>query len=141
MVKQSNVENQIDIVSILVEGQYNLPAFLQVSGGKTCIQGTLSSLKMFEKILKSDKIQNMQNNFAISMGQQAVGSTTNQRGDQFMTETKPSRENSQLFVPNIIGNGSNTQLLNKSLISASAQKPDNNGSLNHTLNTVLPETN
>ena len=54
MVKQSNIENQIEIVSHLVEGQYNLPLFLQVSGNKSVIQGTLSSLKMFEKILKSD---------------------------------------------------------------------------------------
>jgi len=30
MVKQSNAENQIDIVSILVEGHYNLPVFLQI---------------------------------------------------------------------------------------------------------------
>lgn len=37
MVKQSNLENQIDIVSILVEGQYSLPAFLQVQGGKTSV--------------------------------------------------------------------------------------------------------
>lgn len=59
MVKQSNVENQIDIVSILVEGSYNLPIFLQVSGGKTVISGTLSSLKIFEKILKSEKVQNL----------------------------------------------------------------------------------
>ena len=66
MVKQSNIENQIDIVSILVEGQYNLPVFLQVSGGKTTINGTLSSLKIFEKILKSDKVyQNLQNNFVM----------------------------------------------------------------------------
>jgi len=28
MVKQSNIENQIEIVSFLVEGQYNLPMFL-----------------------------------------------------------------------------------------------------------------
>jgi len=56
MVKQSNVDNKIDIVSILVEGLYNLPEFLHVSSGKTVINGTLSSLKMFEKILKSDKI-------------------------------------------------------------------------------------
>jgi hypothetical protein len=56
MVKQSNVENQIDVVSILVEGSYNLPIFLQVQGGRSVINGTLSSLKIFEKILKSEKV-------------------------------------------------------------------------------------
>ena len=54
MVKQSNIENQIDIVSILVEGSYTLPSFMQTSGGKNTINGTLSSLKLFEKILKSE---------------------------------------------------------------------------------------
>lgn len=63
MVKQSNVENQIDVVSILVEGSYNLPIFLQVQGGRSVINGTLSSLKIFEKILKSEKVQNLQQNF------------------------------------------------------------------------------
>ena len=47
-------QNAKVIVSILVEGQYSLPQFLQVQGGKTTVQGTLASLKMFEKILKSD---------------------------------------------------------------------------------------
>lgn len=37
MVKQSNIENQIDIVSILVDGAYTLPLFMQTSGGKNNI--------------------------------------------------------------------------------------------------------
>ena len=41
-------------MSILVEGSYTLPTFMQTSGGKNTINGTLSSLKLFEKILKSD---------------------------------------------------------------------------------------
>ena len=52
MVKQSNMENQIDIVSILVEGQFVLPSQMQTSSGKQLIKGTLQSLKLFEKILK-----------------------------------------------------------------------------------------
>jgi len=39
-----------------VDGSYTLPIFMQTSGGKNNIQGTLSSLKLFEKILKSDDI-------------------------------------------------------------------------------------
>ena len=52
MVKQSNVENKIDIVSILVEGTFNLPDQMLTSSGKNIIKGTLQSLKLFEKILK-----------------------------------------------------------------------------------------
>ena len=57
MVKQSNEENKIDIVSILVEGCYILPPFIQTATGKNSIQGTLTSLKLFEKLLKSDDFQ------------------------------------------------------------------------------------
>jgi len=35
---------------------------MQTSGGKNNIQGTLSSLKLFEKILKSDELNNMGGN-------------------------------------------------------------------------------
>lgn len=52
MVKQSNVENKIDIVSILVEGTFNLPEQMLTSSGKNMIKGTLQSLKLFEKIVK-----------------------------------------------------------------------------------------
>jgi hypothetical protein len=52
MVKQSNIENKIDIVSILVEGTFNLPDQMLTSSGKNVIKGTLQSLKLFEKILK-----------------------------------------------------------------------------------------
>ena len=52
MVKQSNIENKIDIVSILVEGSFNLPDQMQTSSGKSVIKGTLQSLKLFEKIIK-----------------------------------------------------------------------------------------
>jgi hypothetical protein len=54
MVKQSNEENKIDIVSILVEGCYILPPFIQTATGKTSINGTLTSLKLYEKLLKSE---------------------------------------------------------------------------------------
>ena len=52
MVKQSNVENKIDIVSILVDGTFNLPEQMLTSSGKNMIKGTLQSLKLFEKIVK-----------------------------------------------------------------------------------------
>ena len=53
MVKQSNIENQIDIVRVLIEGNFTLPNHLQTSTGKKLIKGTLQSLKVFEKILRS----------------------------------------------------------------------------------------
>jgi hypothetical protein len=111
MVKQSNVENQIDVVSILVEGSYNLPIFLQVQGGRSVINGTLSSLKIFEKILKSEKVQNLQQNFMM-MEQEKKQFVQNspqkiKSNVEFLTEGKPSRENSKLFVQSIIVNGSN----------------------------------
>ena len=52
MVKQSNIENQIDIVSVLVEGNFNLPDNIVTSNGKKQIRGTLQSLKIYDKILK-----------------------------------------------------------------------------------------
>jgi hypothetical protein len=52
MVKQSNQENKIDIVSTLVEGKYVLPSQMTTSSGKSVIHGTLQSLKLFEKIIK-----------------------------------------------------------------------------------------
>jgi hypothetical protein len=103
MVKQSNVENQIDIVSILVEGQYNLPLFLQVQGGKTCVFGTLTSLKMFEKILKSEQVSSLSGGTFLPC-QVESGPT------EFQTEAKPERE--PLLAPQIRGNSSNSKLMN-----------------------------
>lgn len=39
-------------MSILVEGNFNLPDQMQTSSGKSVIKGTLQSLKLFEKIIK-----------------------------------------------------------------------------------------
>jgi hypothetical protein len=52
MVKQSNQENKIEIVSILIEGQYVLPSQMTTSSGKSVIDGTLQSLKLLDKIIK-----------------------------------------------------------------------------------------
>ncbi len=44
-----------------MEGSYTLPTFMQTSGGKNTINGTLSSLKLFEKILKSEDASSLTN--------------------------------------------------------------------------------
>ena len=85
MVRQSNVENQIDIVTILIEGSYSLPLFLLIQGGKTSISGTLSGLKMFEKILRSDQV-NTSNNITINPDEPHAIT-----GPQFYSESKPIR--------------------------------------------------
>ena len=87
MVKQSNIENQIDIVSILVDGSYTLPVFMQTSGGKNNIQGTLSSLKLFEKILKSDEIGGASGNNPKLLDQTPL-SKYPVSGKDFRSETK-----------------------------------------------------
>jgi len=111
MVKQSNIENQIDIVSILVDGSYTLPVFMQTSGGKNNIQGTLSSLKLFEKILKSDEIGGAAGNNPKLLDQTPL-SKYPVSGKDFRSETKQREGQSSTIMKN---NNSNQKInqLNK----------------------------
>lgn len=59
MVRQSNQENKIDIVSILVEGKFVLPPQMTTSSGKQVIDGSLQSLKLFEKIIKQTQVDQL----------------------------------------------------------------------------------
>ena len=112
MVKQSNIENQIDIVSILVDGSYTLPIFMQTSGGKNNIQGTLSSLKLFEKILKSDEIGGHTAGNNPKLLDQTPLSKYPVSGKDFRSETKHREGQSSTILKN---NNSNQKInqLNK----------------------------
>lgn len=55
MVKQSNTENKIEIVTLLLDGSFQLPAYMHAQDGKSNVNGTLTGLKYFEKVMKTEE--------------------------------------------------------------------------------------
>ena len=89
MVKQSNLENKIEIVSILLDGSFTLPSFMQITDGKNCVNGTLTGLKMFEKIIKSEQYNALFKNLA---GNES-------RAHEFNSDTKLTRNENLSLHP------------------------------------------
>lgn len=59
MVKQSNSENKIEIVTLLLDGSFQLPAYMHAQDGKSQVNGTLTGLKYFEKVIKTEEFSHL----------------------------------------------------------------------------------